>query len=227
MIAGLGVVLAFVSAPRPAQKSTPANDRINLLTGDASISASPRARRQGRAEWPADWTGTWPGPTSPAPVQAGDPAPPGPDRWLERVSPPARERGEKRRPPRFGLPPVMSPWVTPPLRADDAAPSAEGTPRESVMPEVSGKPAPAARVAASPSPAPAAPPNPRTTPVPDVEPETVAPPEPAERRRQEPEPQEPADARRAGTADRLPAPDPCATFPDFRRDYCYGLLGRR
>ncbi|WP_253766025.1 hypothetical protein [Nonomuraea roseoviolacea] len=258
MIAGMGVVLAFVGAPRTAQKSTPANDRISLLTDDASISAPPRAHRQGRAEWPgewpADWAGTSPGPASgPTPAPVGIPAPPpGPDTWLERVSPPARERGGKRRPPRLGLPPVMSPWVTPPLDADGAAPSVADSPRESAMPEAPGEPAPAARVAPSPSPVPVAPPHPRATPaVPDAEPQTVAPPEPAERRRQDPVPaerrrlepedagrrrqepadtahrQEPEDAGRAATADRLPAPDPCATFPDARRDYCYRLLGGR
>ncbi|NUW37484.1 hypothetical protein HTZ77_39710 [Nonomuraea sp. SMC257] len=235
MIAGLGVVLAFVGTPRTAQKSTPDNDRINLLTGDASISATPRARRQGRAEWPgewpADWSGTSPGPASgPAPAPVGVPAPPGPDRWLERVSPPARQRGDRRRPPRLGLPPVMSPWVTPPLEA--AAPSVTDTPRESAMPEAPDDPAPAARVAPSPSPVPVAPPHPHATSVPDVADESVAPPEPAERRRQDPEPAErrrpePADTGHTATADRLPAPDPCATFPDVRRDYCYRLLGGR
>ncbi|WP_175599797.1 hypothetical protein [Nonomuraea rhodomycinica] len=245
MIAGMGVVLAFAGTPRTAQKSTPANDRINLLTGDASISAPPRARRQGKAEWPgewpADWAGTSPGPApGPTLAPAGVPAPPGPDRWLERVSPPARERGERRRPPRLGVPPAMSPWVTPPLDAGAATPSVADTPRESVLPQAPGEPAPAARVAPSPSPVPVAPPRPRATPVPDVQPETVAPPEPAERRRQDPEPaarrgepagtgrgQEPEDAGRDATADRLPAPDPCATFPDARRDYCYRLLGGR
>lgn len=245
MIAGMGVLLAFIGTPRPVQKSASSNDQKSRLTAVSSLPAPPRARAPRPGGWPTDWANGWgngrpgqvPGPT---PALARAPGALDPDSWLEPVRPPARhrDRAPQPQPPMLGLPPVMSPWVTPaqsprqpapaprpgtalPEALDSRQETAPSGPVPSPSPQTDDSQGetstPAARVAASP--APAAPPHPRTLPAPAAEPDVPA--GPAERRRQEPE------TASAVTGDPLPAPDPCATFPDFRRDYCYRLLGGR
>jgi hypothetical protein len=223
VIAALGIFLAFMGSQSPGPEKAPENDQESGLSHGSSI--TPASRPPLPTSWPSY-------PTS-ADGLAADSGPP-PENG------PTPEKGltpEEALTPEEGLTPKDG-------RApeESLAPEKDLTPREDLAPkEIEARPRPV------PSPSPGVgealqPPTRRDSATPSGPAGRTRAPRslPTPPQSTDPEPAAPAtvataqatQATRTSASTQRPAPsarlgtDPCATFLDFRRDYCYRLLNR-
>ncbi|MEV6156692.1 hypothetical protein AB0L53_40745 [Nonomuraea sp. NPDC052129] len=209
VIAALGIFLAFTGSQSPEGEKAPKNDQESGLSHGSSI--TPASRPPVPTSWPSY--------ANPADSLAADSGPPPengptPDEGLtpedgltpEKDLAPEEDLAPKQIKARPRPVPSPSPGIgealPPPARRDSATPSGPAgrtrAPRSVPTPPKSTDPEPAAPATVS-----TAQPTLATAQAPRTSAST----------------QRPAPSVPLGT-------DPCATFLDFRRDYCYRLLGR-